>query len=29
MNAHDHTLLAIAGIYVSISALVIYVYFTL
>lgn len=29
MNAHDHTLLALAGIYVCISAFVIFVYYTL
>jgi hypothetical protein len=29
MNAQDHTLLALAGIYVCISAFVIIVYFTL
>lgn len=29
MNAHDHTLLAIVGIYACISALVIFVYHTL
>ena len=29
MNAHDHTLLAVVGIYACISALVIMVYFTL
>lgn len=29
MNAHDHTLLAVAGIYACISALVIIAYYTL